>query len=92
MKSRIKADSLDGNGKKSPVSDIEPKLVALILCMTNIKRTLTMSQVLELANDLIKNTETQIRLIEWKKQRKVYHNDSSSLGTLGMSFLREFIS
>lgn len=92
MKSRIKADSLDGNGKKSPVSDIEPKLVALILCMSNIKRTLTMSQVLELANDLIKNTETQIRLIEWKKKRKVYHNDSSSLGTLGMSFLREFIS
>ena len=92
MKSRIKADSLDGSGKQSPVTAIEPKLVALILCMGNIKRTLTLSQVLELANDLIKNTETEIKLIEWKKKRNIYHNDSSTLGTLGMSFLREFLS
>ena len=40
MLARINRDSLDGNGSQSPMSRIEPKLIQLILCMSNIKRTL----------------------------------------------------
>ena len=92
MRTRIRADRLKADGRDSPVIAIEPKLVALILCMANIKRTLTLSQVLSLANDLIRNTETQKRLIQWKIDRKIYHNDLSNLGVLGINYLRRFLS
>ena len=71
MRSQIRAEKLNADGKQSPVVAIEPKLVSLILCMSNIKRTLCLSQVLSLANDLIENTETQRRLIEWKLKKNL---------------------
>ena len=59
--------------------------------MSRIKRTLTISQVLSLANDLIQKTVTQQRLIEWKKKQKNYHNSISNLSTVGRSYWQQFI-
>ena len=91
MRTRIKSDKLNADGRGSPVAAIEPKLVSLILCMSTIKRTLCLSSVLNLANDLIQNTETQKRLIEWKLKKKIYHCDESNLGKLGVGYLKCFI-
>lgn len=71
MFARIRRDSLDANDTQSPMSRIEPKLIQLILCMSNIKRTLTVSKGLMLANDPIAGTKTQEYLIEWKKKKKI---------------------
>ena len=91
MLARINRDSLDGNGSQSPMSRIEPKLIQLILCMSNIKRTLTVSEGLMLANDLIAGTKTQEDLIKWKTKKKIYHNDDSTMGTVGWNYFRGFL-
>lgn len=53
IRSRVDRKSLSGEGKCSPIAKIEPKLVQLILCMSDIKRSLTSSEGLMLANDFI---------------------------------------
>ena len=60
--SRIRRKSLQGTGTFSPLAEIEPQLVELVLCMSKIKRTLTMSEGLHLCNELISGTEIQKKI------------------------------
>ena len=43
-------------GRQSLMAPVEPKLVELVLAMAKIRRCLTVSETLGLANDLIKDT------------------------------------
>ena len=70
MRSRIKRNSLNAKGTESPICSIESKLVQLILCMNKIKRSMTVSEGLMLANDLIRGTDTEQKLVQWKQQQK----------------------
>ena len=54
-------------GKQSLMAPVEPKLVDLVLAMAKIRRCLTVSECLVLANDLIKGTPLETKIIEWKK-------------------------
>ena len=74
-------------GPLSPMADVEPALVALILKMSAIRRCLTPSQCLHLANDLVAGTETEKQVIEFKK--KLYKKDYDS-ADLGMNYWNGF--
>ena len=91
LKTRIRRDNLSGDGRKSPLSSIEPKLLLLIRCMNNIKHTLTVSEGIALANDLISNTSVQQKLIDWKLKRKTYHKDINDFGKIGFSCFHRFM-
>ena len=54
-------------GPESPMADVEPVLVDLIIKMSTIRRCLTPSQCLHLANDLIAGTETEQKVIKFKE-------------------------
>ena len=70
---------------------VEDKLVALLLCMSKIKRSLTSSEGLRLANELIEGTAVQQQLVQWKMNKKVYNRDMGALGTVGMGYWRNFL-
>ena len=54
-------------GPASPMVDVEPVLVDLIVKMSTIRRCLTPTQCLHLANDLVAGTETEKKVIEFKE-------------------------
>ena len=54
-------------GTPSPMANVEPALVGLILKIRAIRRCLTPSQCLHLANDLVAGTETEKQVIQLKK-------------------------
>ena len=91
MRTRIKRGKLDGKGRESPMVAIEPKLIKMILCMSNIKRSLNVSDGLKLANDLIKDTDTQLKLSNWKKLRKIHHNNLEDYNKVGVSYWHRFL-
>jgi len=57
-----------GMGPVSPMEEVEPILIDLIIKMSNIRRYLTLTQRLFLANDLIAGTETEKR---WLNLRRI---------------------
>ena len=89
--SRIRRKSMKGNGTFSPLSEIEPQLVQLVLCMSKIKRTLTMSEGLHLCNELIAGTEIQQKLIEFKISRQIYAGSVADLGRVGRHYWKKFL-
>ena len=54
---------------QSPLAVIEPKIVTLIKCMNNIKRSLSTIDAINLVNDLIMGRSVQKKLIEWKLKK-----------------------
>ena len=54
-------------GPASPMVDVGPVLVDLIIKMSAIRRCLTSTQCLHLANDLVAGTETEKKVVEFKK-------------------------
>ena len=68
VKKRIQRKSIvvvnKGQGVVSPLIDIEPHFVDVILKMAQIGKSLTPTQCLTLMNDLIKGTEYQDRLVK----------------------------
>ena len=56
-------------GVESPMATMEPQLVELIIRMSRIRRCLTPSQCLLLANDLVEGTEIEKEVIKFKEQR-----------------------
>ena len=72
IRNRVKSVVLHP-GKQSLMAPIEPKLVELVLAMAKIRRCLTVSETLGLANDLIRNTDLEKKIIQWKK--KTLHLD-----------------
>ena len=59
--------------------------------MSYIKRSLTISEGLNLANDLIKNTPTQEKLIAWKLLHKIFQKKHEELGTVGFNYWKAFL-
>ena len=71
---------LQGGGPGSLMAQVEPNLVELICAMAEMRRCLTTSEAVSLGNDLIIGTETEKRIIEWKKKQNEYNNNSPLLG------------
>ena len=69
--------SVSSYGPKTPLSEVEPKLVELIIRMSRIRRCLTGSQCLHLANDLIAGTDVEKEVIKFKE--KVYKKSLKQL-------------
>ena len=74
-------------GPQSPMAEVEPILVDLIVKMSTIRRCLTPSQCLSLANDLVAGTDTEKKVIEFK--RKLYKKEYES-ASLGMNYWEGF--
>ena len=71
---------LQGGGSETLMHEIEPHLVDLICAMARIRRCLTTTESIALANDLISGTELETKIIEWKKTRMEYDPASPVLG------------
>ena len=67
-------------GPTSPMSAVEPKLVELIIRMSRIRRCLTSSQCLLLANDLVEGTKYEQDVIAFKQKRYRRKFDTADLG------------
>ena len=89
--SRIRRCSLRAMGGMCPIIKIEKKIIDLVLCMSKIKRSLTVSETLNLINELIDGTEIQVELIQWKLDHKIYYSENSPLGTVGRKWWINFV-
>jgi len=67
-------------GPVSPMRAVEPQLVELILRMSRIRRCLTATQCLLLANDLVKGTKHEHNVVAFKEKRYKRKFDSADLG------------
>ena len=76
-------------GPLSPMTDVEPALIPLILKMSEIRRCLTPSQCLHLANDLVAGTKTEIHVIEFKQKLYKKDYDSADLGLITGTALKD---
>ena len=63
-------------GPESLMASVKPHSIELILLMAEIRRCLFMLEVIALANDLISGIPTESRIIEWKKVRNEYREES----------------
>ena len=80
IRNRTKQIIMQESGSETLMASIEPHLVELICAMGQIRRSLTGSESLSLANDLIYGTEVEHDIIQWKKKRKEYDPDGPVLG------------
>ena len=64
IQSRTKAIVLQGGGSESLMAPVEPHLVELICAMASIRRCLSSSECIALANDLIAGTELESTIIK----------------------------
>ena len=90
-KARICRNKFKACYNSSPLQAIEDKIVALILCMSKIKWSLTASEGLVLVNEVTKGTGTQERLIEYKLNRNMYFSDRTKLEEVGLKYWRIFL-
>ena len=89
--SRIRRKKLKGNGTSSPLTEIEPQFVQLVICMLKIKCSLTMTEGLHLCNKLIAGTEIQEKLIQFKISRNIYAESPEELGRVGRHYWKRFL-
>ena len=89
--SRIRRLSFHGEGGYCPLVKIEQKIIDLLLCMSKIKRSLTVSESLKLINELIDGTKMQQCLIDWKIKHKIYYKSIDDLGRVGHAWWRKFL-
>ena len=68
IRNRTNLRICQGGGSKTLMYDVEPHLVELICAMARIRRCLTTTESIALANDLISGTELEKKIIEWKKK------------------------
>ena len=80
IRSRKRTMIRQGGGTETLMYDIEPHLVELICAMARIRRCLTTTESIALANDLISGTDLERKIIEWKKKRFEYFPSSPVLG------------
>ena len=66
--------------------EIENTFIDLLLVMAKLKRSLTVSESLRLANELIDGTLTQKKIIAWKKKYKIFHKNPDDYGKVGISY------
>ena len=80
IRNRTKTIIMQESGSETLMSCIEPHLVELISAMGQIRRSLTGSESLSLANDLIYGTQVEKDIIQWKKNRNEYNPNAPVLG------------
>ena len=69
---------VDHPGHASPLSQIEPEIVAVLIQMAQIRQCLTPSQAIHLINSMIKGTPIQKELIQFKE--KYSHGGDGCVG------------
>ena len=75
------------SGPDSPLAAIEPLIVKLILAMAEIREPLTPSRCIPLINDLICDTASQQKLIEFKQKRGIYMDSPThDIGVIGHGY------
>ena len=89
--SQISRDSLEVCNKQSHFIFIEDKIVEFVLCMSNIKRSLSVSEGLSLVNEFIVDTNMQERLIMWKLVNNIYYGSLKDLGRVGKGYWNRFL-
>ena len=91
IKRRVDRQSLEchhlaGGGQVSPLAEIEPIVVGIILQMARIRQCLNPSKGLALVNSIIEGTKVQDNLKKWKQK-----NTPNSTGTVGQGYWRSFL-
>ena len=61
------------------MSEFEPHLVTLILSVAQAQRYLEVSECISLANNLIKGTEIETKIIDREKKRKAWNDENSTV-------------
>jgi hypothetical protein len=83
-------------GQSTPMAEVEPYLVQLIVQLANMRTPITAAQGLELAKSLISGTNVENEIMDWKSNNchayklasvSGYENKKLGLG-YGRSFLR----
>ena len=95
--SRIKREKLfpNGTGSKSPLVDVEPKFIDIILSLADIGTPVSVGETMCLLQSLIHNTPSQQRLKDY--QRKIFHSRGhydiaeSYLGTITKNYYYGFM-
>jgi hypothetical protein len=77
-------------GHCSPLEEIEPSIVQLVLCMSKFRQALTSAQIKDLVNSAIHNTEYQQKLIDYKKMRNI-EQEEEQLGKVSMKYVHGFM-
>ena len=88
---RIKRKRLCAEGIDSPLLHIEHQIVSLLICMSKMKHSLKTSEAINLINSLIKATDHQTELIEWKKKHHTFHDEGTPLGSIGRRYWQSFL-
>jgi hypothetical protein len=97
VRQRVKRGSNSGHfGHLSPMAEVEPYLVELVIQLANMRIPVTASQGLELANSLIAGTKVELQVKKWKehnchayKQSIMSQKDNGKL--LGLGYWRQFL-
>ena len=72
IKNRIQRDSLTTHhGAKSSLEEVEVALIEICIQMGRIGQPLSCSEAITLMNDMIENTNTKQKLIEFQQSRKL---------------------
>ena len=81
IRKRTKPIVLTQQGCETLMYQVEPQLVTLILAMAQARRCLQASECISLANDLIKGSDLEKKIIERKKKiMEVYDDNTPVLG------------
>ena len=93
IRSRVKRNHTEvyqrNGGVKSPMLSVEPTLVMLMIQMARIRRSFNFTTGLSLANSLIKGTEIETQVLEFKRQHKMGPDDDEGM-LLGAGYWKGF--
>ncbi len=91
IRQRVKRNSNSGHvGQTSPMVQVEPYLVELIIKLAEMRYPITTSQGLQLANSLIKGKTIQKQKIEWKTHNCRAFKSAEGKIELGEGYWRSF--
>ena len=79
IRSRKGKNILQGGGHET-LMVLEQHLIQLICAMAEIRRCLTVSEAIALGNSMINGTKTERKIIQWKKARNEFNENSPVLG------------
>lgn len=94
IKKRSARNSIITNGKrgtKSPLIEIEPTIVKLIIRLCRMRQSLSVGRCKSLVNSLIKGTEIQKKLIKRKKENSHTSGDVEKDGFVGNGYWNGFL-
>ena len=77
-------------GSVSPLSDVEPTFVEIILMMSKIKQPLTPPQIKDFINSSIEGTEYQKNLIQFKERNKCAQSEEK-MGKVSSRYVHGFL-